>query len=270
MTGDLHALNLQLAPMTARMVAVHSLGMLGEADAALEHIRAWQAAMERQGANRFKGRPANFKAWVLRALGLFEQAHELNLQALEEARGLGTGEAEAHALLDLADSQLRLGHLESAARYLDDAAPLQSRQHANRWRHELRYRLLRSRLAMAQGRSEEAYNVARKLSGDARKIGALRYADLAFLHEVQAAAALGDPPDDATTEAILQRLAEHSGLEAWWLTAEVAAAFEVDIFFNLAEAYACRLAEHAGNHADTFRDYARAYLEKIRAVATNR
>jgi tetratricopeptide (TPR) repeat protein len=183
MSRDPHALNLQLAPMTARMVAVHSLGMLGEADAALAHIRAWESAMERQGASRVKGRPANFKAWVLRALGLFEQAHELNLQALEEARGLGTGEAEAHALLDLADGQLRLGHLESAARYLDDAAPLQTRQHANRWRHELRYRLLRSRLAMAQGRSEEACKVARELSGDAREMGDVRYADLAFCNK---------------------------------------------------------------------------------------
>lgn len=71
-------------------------------------------------------------------------------------------------------------------------------------------------------------------------------------------------------DAVLQRLAEHSGLEAWWLTAEVAAAFEDDIFFNLAEAYAGRLSEHAGNNADTFRQYARAHLKRIRAVATNR
>jgi hypothetical protein len=54
------------------------------------------------------------------------------------------------------------------------------------------------------------------------------------------------------------------------LTGEVAAAFKVDILFNLAEAYGNRLTERAGNHADTFRRYAGANLEGIRAVGSNR
>jgi hypothetical protein len=169
-------------------------------------------------------------------------------------------------MLDLADGQLRLGRLDSAAHYLDEAAPLQELRHANRWRHELRYRLLRARLAMAFGRAEEAYTSANRVSRDAREIGALRYADLAFLMELQAAAALGMAVDYEATEAILQRLLAHSGLEAWWLTAEVATTFNVDRFWTLAEAFADRSAERAGDYADTFRRHVATHLERVRSV----
>jgi hypothetical protein len=225
--------------------------------------------MERQGAHRFKGRPANFKAWLLRALGEFERAEELNWRERDEARDLGTGEAEAHALLDLADGQLRAGDLNSAAHLLDDAAPLQQRQHANRWRHQLRYRLLRARLAIALGSVEEAHASANRLSRDAREMGVPRYADLAFVLEVLAATALGIPAEHELVEAVLQRLPEHSGLEAWWLTSTVAAATNTDRYWNLAEAYAARLVEHAGEHAETFRAYAVAQMERIKRVSVH-
>jgi hypothetical protein len=265
-TRGLHLPDLQMVTMTAHIVAAHALGTLGEAAAALQAIRLWEEDMDRQGARRTKGPPENFKAWVLRGLGEFEQANELNWRARDEARGVGMAEAEAHAMLDLADGQLRVGQLDSAARYLDEAAPLQEREHANRWRHELRYRLLRARLAMARGCPEEAQTSANRLSRDAQEIGVRRYADLAFLLEVQAAAALGMAIEHDAIEAVLERLPEHSGLEAWWLAAEVAAATATDRFFTLAETYADRLAAHAAEHAETFRRYAGARLDWMRTV----
>jgi hypothetical protein len=222
--------------------------------------------MERQGASRFKGRPANYRAWALRGLGEFEQADELNWRARDEARELGTAEAEAHALLDLADGKLRVGELDAATSLLDAAAPLQELHHANRWRHWLRYRLLRGRLALAKESLEEAQLIACQLRGEADQMGVLRYADLGFLLEVRAAVALGEPVEHAALATVLGRLPAHAGLEGWWLVAEMAAATRTDQFWALAETYADRLAAAAGEHAETFRAYAGARLESMRTV----
>jgi tetratricopeptide (TPR) repeat protein len=262
----LHAPDLQMVTITAHMTTVHALGTLGEAAEALQAIQAWEAEMERQGASRFKGRPANFRAWVLRGLGAFEEADELNWRARDEARGLGTAEAEAHALLDLADGKLRTDQWDAAASHLDAAAPLQELRHANRWRHWLRYRLLRGRLALAKESLEEAHTIASQLRHEAEHIGVIRYADLAFLLEVRAAAALGEPVEHEALATVLGRLPAHAGLESWWLAAEMAAATRTDQFWALAETYAGRLAAGAGEHAETFRSYAGARLESMRTV----
>jgi hypothetical protein len=77
---------------------------------------------------------------------------------------------------------------------------------------------------LRRGCPEEAHTSANRLRRHAQEIGVRRYADLAFLLEMQAAAALGRPIEHDPVEAIFQRLPEHSGLEAWWVAAEVAAA----------------------------------------------
>jgi DNA-binding SARP family transcriptional activator len=261
-----HAPDLQMVTITAHMATVHALGTLGDAGAALQAIHAWEEEMECQGATRFKGRPDNFRAWILRGLGEFELADELNWRAHEQARAQGTPEAEAHALLDLADSHLRLGRLEGASTQLDAVAPLQEHPHANRWRHWLRYRLLRGRLALARGDPERARLIAGPLCREAQDVGVPRYAELAFLLDVSAAAALGEPVEHTSIEAVLRQLPVHAGLEAWWLAADVAAATHTDAFWALAEAYVARLAVHAGEYAETFTRYAGARLERTRTV----
>jgi AAA ATPase domain/Bacterial transcriptional activator domain len=273
-TRGLHRPDLQMqVQATAHMVAVHALGALGDVAAALQAIRLWEEDIERQGASRAaviaRGPLANFKAWVLRGLGEFEHANELNWRARDQARRVGMAEAEAHALVDLAEGQLQVGQLDSAARYLDGAARLQEIPHANRWRHELRHRFLRARLALARGCPEEAHSAASDLRRDAQEMRVRRYADLAFLLEVQAAAALDMPIERDAVEAILQRLPEHSGLEAWRFVAEVAAPTATDRFFTLAETYAERLADHAAEHVETFRRHARADLERLRTLAAH-
>jgi DNA-binding SARP family transcriptional activator len=265
-TRALHAPDLQMVTITAHMATVHALGTLGDADAALQAINAWEQEMECQGATRFKGRPDNFRAWILRGLGEIELADELNWRAQEQARAQGTPEAEAHALLDLADSHLRTGQLEGASTQLNAAAPLQEHPHANRWRHWLRYRLLRGRLALARGDPEQARLIAGDLRREAQEVCVPRYAELAFLLEVSAAAALAEPVEHTPIEAVLRLLPEHAGLEAWWLVADVAAATHSDAFWALAEEYAARLAVHAGEYAETFTRYAGARLERTRTV----
>ena len=169
-------------------------------------------------------------------------------------------------MLDLADGELRVGNVDAARTRLASAAVLQEQRHANRWRHGLRYQLLRGRLALARGDAEEARAIAAKLRIDSEQIGVARYADLAFLLEVEAAAALGEPFAAAATETVLERLPRHAGLEAWWLAAEAAAATHSDRFQVLAEDYAARLAAHAGQYAERFSSYAGARLERIRTV----
>lgn len=265
-TRGLHAPDLQMVTITAHMTTVHALATLGKASAALLAIQSWEEEMERQGASRFKGRPANFKAWVLRGLGELEQADDLNWRALDEARGLGTGEAEAHALVDLADGKLRTGQVEAAAIHLAAAAPLQDQHHANRWRHWLRYRLLCGRVALARGLFEKAYALARELRRDAELMGVRRYSDLALLLEAEAAGAVGELVEHEALATAVERLPAHSGLEAWWLTAEMGHAASNDRLRGLAETYAAQLASQAGDYAETFRRYAGARLERITRV----
>jgi hypothetical protein len=86
------------------------------------------------------------------------------------------------------------------------------------------------------------------------------------LLEVEADAALGTPIDLVAVAAVLQRLPEHAGLEAWWLAATVAPATRTDQFWTVAEAHAARLAACAGAHAATFQRYAGKQIDRLRSV----
>jgi DNA-binding SARP family transcriptional activator len=259
-----HPADVQLMVASAHMTTVHALASLGLADAALDAVEIWEQKLDQWGAVRIKGPQANFKAWILRSLAEFELADELNFRALAESRGAtGMPEAEAHALLDLADGQLQRDQLDAAEKYLDEAGPLQELDHANRWRHELRYWLLRGRLAHARNRAEEAIALARRVHGAAAEMGAARYADLAKVLEIMSAAELGER-SEPVVGVVLKRLPGHSGLEAWWLTAAVAAARTDPAIHELAEASAARLATHAGAYAANFWQYADARLQRMR------
>jgi hypothetical protein len=49
-------------------------------------------------------------------------------------------------------------------------------------------------------------------------------------------------------EQLLSRLGGVAGLEAWWITAEVAQAFDVHRWTELARKRVAELRSHAGNH----------------------
>ena len=68
---------------------------------------------------------------------------------------------------------------------------------------------------------------------------------------------------------ILASLSSLAGLEAWWLTAEMAKAASVEAWWTLAERRAARLAQAAGPHGDTLLRYAGTRLERMRTSSRN-
>jgi hypothetical protein len=214
------------------------------------------------------GMLGNFRSWVLRNLGAEAAADEANERALEAASRLSDEryriEPQAHSLLDLAEGRLRAGDLDGVRLYLTRVEPLQQIEHSLRWRHQLRSRLLEGRLALATGGPEAAEAAAVAVAEDAGRIGVARYVAAARLLEARARAAAGDALDLVAVGAVLEALPRLAGLEAWWLTAEMAAAAGVDAWWALAEERAADLAKEAGPHAEALRRYAAAKLERMR------
>ena len=143
---------------------------------------------------------------------------------------------------------------------------MSERPHAFGWRHQLRARLLRARLALAAGQPETAEEIASSLVADTATLGTVRYEIQARLLAAQAVAAqvagrarsLCDLDELA---ALLDRLPQVAGLEAWWLTAEVADAFDVDQWRALARRRVAELAARAGDRAETL---SRAAARRLR------
>jgi hypothetical protein len=73
-----------------------------------------------------------------------------------------------------------------------------------------------------------------------------------------------EPVDLDSLGAVLARLPECAGLEAWRITAEVAAATGEKAFWALAEGYVARLAASAGDRAESFTSYASRHLESMK------
>jgi DNA-binding SARP family transcriptional activator/tetratricopeptide (TPR) repeat protein len=241
----------------------HALASKGRASDALAAFDAASAEIDRQQADRFAGRPENYRAWVLRNLGAGEEADELNWQALEAAEKGGYAEATAHALLDLAESRLRRGALEEAAALVGRVGSL-GPVYVNRWRADLRARLLGARLALAHGSLDEAAVLAAAVGQDARALSASRYVVLGRLVHARSRVAAREPEDLNEVARLLDRLVEVAGLEAWWLVAELAGEAGVDAWMVTAERHLATLVRAAGPYADVLSRWAGPRLETIR------
>src|SRR6202035_3379277 len=117
---------------------------------------------------------------------------------------------------------------DAAATFLDQAAGLLAEDHAFRWRHELRGRLLRARLDLARGDPEAARVGAESLVTDAAARGIPRYRVQAQLVAATAARQGGRTVDQREVDRLLDELDQVAGLESWWITADVATGFGVD------------------------------------------
>jgi len=80
---------------------------------------------------------------------------------------------------------------------------------------------------------------------------------------IRAAVSLRKKMDLSAVGPVLLRLPEHAGLEAWWVTAEVAAATGSEAVWSIAETQAGQLAGNAGHLGDAFRRYARARFASL-------
>lgn len=251
------------AAVHAHLATGHALALTGRPSEALAAFDRAESEVARQGAARFAGRSHNYRAWVLRNLGAHDEAHELNLRAVEIAEAGGYAEALAHALLDLADANLLCGALDEAAALLDRAGS-QPGQLVNRWRSDLRGRLIGARLALARGAAEEAWAAAEGLGEDAHAVGASRYVALARLVAARSRAAAGERDDLDVVSRVVDRLGALAGLEAWWLTAEAAADLHVESWLAAAEGHLGALVARAGPYAGTLSHWAGARLESMR------
>lgn len=232
----------------ALMAATMALGMLGRAEEALATLDALDTDVARMGAQRWIARPLNLRGWILRNLGELTAADDLNQAAIEAARPRGLIEPLAHALLDLASGRLLTGDLDAVGKLLDEAAAFAEVEHAFRWRHQLRGRLVRARLDLALGDAEAALVGAESLAADAASLGAPRYQAQARLVAATAAHRVGGVVDLDEVGRLLLRLDEVAGLESWWITGEVAAAFGVGEWEELARRRVGELRTHAGGY----------------------
>jgi DNA-binding SARP family transcriptional activator len=231
------------------MATVTGLATLGRAEEALATIDLLESEVRRMGASRWVPRPLNLRGWVTRNLGEPTQADEMNQEALEAARAADLAEPWAHALLDLAAGRLLQDEWDAAATFLDQADGLLAEDHAFRWRHELRGRLLTARLDLARGDPEVARVGAEALVTDATARGIPRYRVQAQLVAAMAARQYGRTVDPIEVDRLLGELDEVAGLESWWITADVAKAFGVGRWEELARRRVGDLQAHAGRYA---------------------
>jgi tetratricopeptide (TPR) repeat protein len=233
----------------AQMAATMALAMLGRADQALATLDSLEADVARMGADRWTPRPLNLRGWIIGNLGEVGEAEALHHEAIEMARARGLAEPLANGLLDLACGRLMTGEIDSARALIDEATALGEVEHAFRWRHLMRGRLLRARLDLTTGDYDRALEKGGSLAADAANLGAPRYEVQARLTAAMAAQRTGAAVDLDQVGSLLLRLGALAGLEAWWITAETARVFKVDAWHGLAEARVASLSQRAARYS---------------------
>ena len=249
------------ATLHALLFTGHAQALLGNPAAALAAFSQYTAEVERRQVPRFAGRGVNFAGWVLRHLGATEQALDLHAEALEAGRHDGTAEVTIAALEDLAEVRLESGDPDGAAALLAEAAELLSPGDlVFGWRLAFKHQLITARLALRQGAAEQALAAAAELAAAAAALGVPRYASVARLTGHLASRSLGLPVDRAVVSADLDLVDRSAAIEAWRWTAELGTAFADPGWLRRAEDRAGRLADQAGDHADTLRRAVRHQL----------
>jgi hypothetical protein len=235
---------------------------------ALAAVEAIQVEQKRTGVFRWAGRAENTRGWILRNLGEETAADESNVTALEQATAIEMAEPMSHAYLDLAAGAILRGQFEEGIRSIDAARALGDR-HALAWRHTMRADLYTAEVLLVTGRTEDALTIAEALADAAGKMGVERHWALGSLLAGRARHQLGLPVDLDRFDDLLETLGRVAGIEAWRLTADAAATFDVDRWWRLAERRAGALASAAGPYAGTLRRVASARLDRTRRSNTS-
>jgi tetratricopeptide (TPR) repeat protein len=178
--------------MESRMfgaLAVANLGRLGEALARLE--AALDLARRNDNA-AMQARVENSLGWVRRELGMTDRAVEHDARASEVGRSSEESEAEANALLNLAEDRLASGAPVDAAATFGRVEDLASADAWLRWRYLLRLDAARARERLASGAPGDAITAARTLGDRAAEQGAPKYVAIACEVEARAWLAAGD------------------------------------------------------------------------------
>lgn len=249
------------APLHLRFNRAMALGHMGRAAEALAVVDDLAAAVERSGAvgARFEGPAGNVRGWLLRWTGREAEADEANWRAVAATggdRGPSAGAmAEAHyvGLLDLADGCLLRDDAPAAAALVERLAAMDTWSGTMAWHQRHRLGLLRARLALLDGRRDDAAALAGQVAADAGARGAGRYEGLAT-----AVLGLADPgvPEErlGTAVATIERSAV---LDGWPLVAALAAGRKVDAWRAAADRLVARVVSSGGDAADAVRGLAR-------------
>jgi tetratricopeptide (TPR) repeat protein len=256
------------APAHLNFLSGYALASLGRIEEAMRRFDELDAACERLGVTRFAGRSDNFRGWMLRTLGAHAAADEHTCRAIEAARRIDYPEAQAQGWLDLCDGALQRGDLDAAAGHLAMAVPFGAVEHAYRWRHRLRRRLLDARLRLLAGDAPAAAAMLEELESESAERGIRRYTLQARLLLARARRAQGAAVDLDALAPELDALGAAAGLDGWRLAAETAAAFDAPAWRDAARAHCARLAGQAGGRRAEFERYAASVVESTSIRAT--
>ncbi|HEY2703271.1 MAG TPA: hypothetical protein VGL20_06235, partial [Candidatus Dormibacteraeota bacterium] len=256
------------APAHLSFVSGYALAALGRVEDAMRRFDQLDAACERLGVTRFAGRADNFRGWMLRSLGDHAAADEHTARALEAGRRIDYPEVQAQGWLDLCDGALQRRDRDAAVAHLAMARPFGDVEHAYRWRHRIRRRLLEARLCLLGGDAPAAEAMLEELEREAVSRGARRYLLQARLLLAVARRAQGIPVDLAALAPEREALAAAGGLDGWRLAAEVAAAFDAAAWRDAARRLCAGLAGHAGSRRAGFESYAATVLDSTSIRAT--
>ncbi len=247
------------APVNRHMLAGYARALSGEPAAALAEIERMSAAAARESTDRFTGRDDNFRGWILRGVGAFDEADDANVRALERSSALNLAEPIAHALLDLADGRLRAGDAEAAAIRLRALRDRPSETYLFQWRAQLRTVLLDGRCHLAAGDPTAAMAAFDEVLSAATRLSLRRYHVQARLWLAMARRRAGEAIDPASLKSDVDDIERVAPLEAWWLTKEVAAVFNVGQWSRLGDERADALARRSGAYRDILRRAATRY-----------
>ncbi len=218
-----------------------ALGQQGRpADAMAAYETAQEAA--RSGGEpglRFMAANDNARSWILRAVGRLGEADDVNHQVFESTSSAPMMEMRCAAALDLLEGRLLADDFDGAATAIDRARIVDEFNGSMAWHHRQRFGVQQARFAQATGDRGRAADLATAVIDDAVERGAPRY-------ELLARAVLGD----ADALAPLERV---GGMEAWRVTAEMAARTGVEQLWRDAERRAGALVAGAGADAESLR-----------------
>lgn len=224
----------------ARILALGQQGRPADAMAAYEAAQVAAKASGEPGL-RFMAANDNARSWILRAVGRLDEADDVNHRVFESTDSSPMMEMHCAAALDLVEGRLLAEDLDGAAAAIDRARIVDGFKGSMGWHHRQRFGVQQARFAQATSDPARAAELATAVVEDARARGALRY-------ELLARAVVGDV--DALVP--LERVA---GMEAWRVTAEIAARTGVDELWRDAERRAGALVVAAGADAESLRTW---------------
>jgi tetratricopeptide (TPR) repeat protein/predicted Ser/Thr protein kinase len=185
--------------MESRMFGALAAANLGRLDEARRTLLGTIELARKNESPVMLARAGNSLGWVYRELGMLDRATELDEQAIEFGRRAKESEAEANALVNLAEDRLAHGKPGAEAPFTRVRELAESDSWLG-WRYGLRLEAARARQAVAQGSTRDARPRVASLLELALAQGAPKY--VAIAHELESRIAFLDLDLDGAARAL--------------------------------------------------------------------